>query len=576
MGDVEGSRTHSEVTDQTGSTPSGPAPAGADASAEALDPQVQPQALEPVERRQLDIIRRFGTIGALLLAAGSLGAAASPVFNPLTTVPVLGLFSRMPTVALACAFAGMAMVVIAWLWLGRFVRPGRSRLVSRTQLDRTLVMWAAPLVLVPPMFSKDVYSYLAQSKIAALGLNPYLLGPATALGVADPLTRGVPNIWRDTPAPYGPLFITVGRVVTSLSGDHVVTGVYLQRLLELVGIAMIVWALPRLARRFGVQPVSALWLGAANPLVLWHLVIGSHNDALMIGLMLAGFEVALRRLPVVRPGDPIPKVTRPELLWLLAGVALITFGAAVKVSAAPALGFLGVLVARRWGARPRHLLGAAVLFGAVFAIIMAAASLGTGLGFGWITAVNTNGLVKSWMSPMTGLGYLAGGLGIAFGLGNHTDSTIDIMRLIGELVSVVIIVKLLWDTWRGRLRPMIGLGLCMAAVVALGATVQPWYLLWAVIPLAASVGTSRFRTATALVCAIIAMIVPPTGSTFDGRTYILPDAYVAAAVVVVVALFAVRRKLPILPDWHRATDETPAVTDTDGDRSERGVRQTTA
>ena len=71
------------------------------------------------------MIRRFGTVGALLLAAGSLGAGASPVFNPLSTVPVLGLFSRMPTVALACAFAGMAMVVLAWLWLGRFARPGR-------------------------------------------------------------------------------------------------------------------------------------------------------------------------------------------------------------------------------------------------------------------------------------------------------------------------------------------------------------------------------------------------------------------------------------------------------------------
>src|SRR5205823_14987877 len=113
------------------------------------------------ERRQLDVVRRFGTVGALLMAAGSLGASASPVFNPLTTVPLLGLFSRMPTVALAITFSGMGMVVLAWLLLGRFVRPGRARLVSRSQLDRTLIMWAAPLVLVPPMFSRDVYSYLA-------------------------------------------------------------------------------------------------------------------------------------------------------------------------------------------------------------------------------------------------------------------------------------------------------------------------------------------------------------------------------------------------------------------------------
>jgi alpha-1,6-mannosyltransferase len=503
--------------------------------------------LNRAERRQVDVIRRFGTVGALLLATGSLGAAASPVFNPLTTVPVLGLFSRMPTVALSLAFAGMAMIVLGWLWLGRFVRPGRPRLISRSQLKRALLTWTVPLLFVPPMFSKDVYSYLAQSKIASLGLNPYRLGPAVALGVADPLTRGVPTIWRDTPAPYGPLFITVGRLVTALSGDHVVTGVYLQRLLELIGIALIVWATPRLAQRFGVPKVSALWLGVGNPLVLFHLIIGAHNEALMIGLMLAGFELAIRHLPRVRPGEAIPPVTRAELLWLVAGTGVITLGALVKISAAPALGFLAVMVARRWGGRFRHLVAAAAFLFVVFAVITVAMSLGTGLGFGWVTTLNTNGVVKSWESPMTGLGLLAGALGVLFGLGDHTDSTIGIMRAIGEVASVVIAAKLLWDTWKGKLQPMIGLGLCLGAVVLLGATVQAWYLLWAVVPLAAGTGASGFRTFATWLSAAVAMIVPPTGGSFDGHTYILPDAYAAAVLVLVVAVLVVRRSVPLLP-----------------------------
>jgi alpha-1,6-mannosyltransferase len=507
----------------------------------------EPPPLDRAETRQLDVIRRFGTVGALLLAAGSLGAAASPVFNPLTTVPVLGLFSRMPTVALALAFAGMAMIVLGWLWVGRFARPGRSRMVSRGQVRRIMLTWSVPLLFVPPMFSRDVYSYLAQSKIAALGLNPYKLGPATALGVADPLTRGVPTIWRDTPAPYGPLFITVGRAVTFLSGNHVVTGVYLQRLLELIGIALIVWAVPRLAQRCGVPKVSALWLGVANPLVLWHLVIGSHNEALMIGLMLAGFELALRRMPRVGPGMPVPPVTRPELLWLLAGASVITLGTAVKISAAPALGFLAVLVARRWGAKTRHLVAASVLLLAVFAVITVAISMGTGLGFGWIGALGTNGVVKSWESPMTGIGLLAGSVGILFGVGNHTDSTIAIMRAIGELATVVITVKLLWDTWKGRLQPMLGLGLCLGVVVILGATVQAWYVLWASIPLAIGLGESRLRTFTVGLSAVVAMILPSTGGSFDGHTYTLPDAYLAAAIVLGIAVFVVRKSVPLLP-----------------------------
>jgi alpha-1,6-mannosyltransferase len=552
-----------------------PLPVSGQVSAEPdVPPTSDPPPLDQAETRQLDVIRRFGMVGALLLAAGSLGAGASPVFNPLTTVPVLGLFSRMPTVALALAFAGMAMIVLGWLWLGRFARPGRCRLLSRAQLRRTMLTWTAPLLFVPPMFSKDVYSYLAQSKIAALSLNPYKLGPATALGVADPLTRGVPTIWRDTPAPYGPLFITVGRAVTALSGNHVVTGVYLQRLLELIGIALIVWAVPRLAQRCGVPKVSALWLGVANPLVLWHLVIGSHNEALMIGLMLAGFELALRRMPHVTPGQPVPPVTRPELLWLLAGVTVITLGTAVKISAAPALGFLAVLVARRWGARLRHLVLASALLLVVFAVVTVAVSLGTGLGFGWIGALGTNGVVKSWESPVTAIGLLAGVVGILFGVGNHTDSTIAIMRAAGELGSVLITVKLLWDTWKGRLQPVLGLGLCLGVVVVLGATVQAWYLLWASVPLAIGLGESRLRTFTVWLSAVVAMILPSTGGSFDGHTYTLPDAYLAAAIVLGIAVFAVRKAVPLAPWRDPSADAPPEPAAETGPG--RGVPSTTA
>jgi alpha-1,6-mannosyltransferase len=505
--------------------------------------------LDEAEDRQLRLVRRFGAVGALLLAAGSLGASASPVFNPIITTPLLGLFVRMPTVELACAFIGIAMVVLAWLWLGRFVRPGRLRLISPRQLRRILLTWSVPLLVVPPMFSRDVYSYLAQSKIAALGFDPYKLGPTPALGVSDPLTRGVDSIWRDTPAPYGPLFLYIGRGLNAISGNHVVTGVYLQRAIELIGIALIVWAVPRLAKRFGVQPVSALWLGVANPLVLWHLLIGAHNEALMIGLMLAGFEIALIGLP--KPGDPI---TRREILWLLAGVAVITLGVAVKLSALPTLGFLGVLVARRWGGKFRHLVYAALLLTGVFAILTVIISVGTGLGFGWVNALNNNnGNVLSWESPVTAVGSVAGGLGIALGLGNHTDTTVGVMRWLGEIGSILTTVVLLWRAYRGRIHPMIGLGLALGVVALLSATVQPWYLLWAIVPLATSVANRKFRTATATVSAAYGMATPlPTGGPISAG-YVGIDAYVAAAIVFVIVLLIVRKRIPIFRDQAKLT-----------------------
>ena len=69
---------------------------------------------------------------------------------------------------------------------------------------------------------------------------------------------------------------------------------------------MIVWATPRLARRCGVAEVTALWLGAANPLLIMHLVAGIHNEALMLGLMLTGTEITLRGIDSAAPLLPRP------------------------------------------------------------------------------------------------------------------------------------------------------------------------------------------------------------------------------------------------------------------------------
>ncbi|MDT7559227.1 MAG: alpha,6-mannosyltransferase, partial [Pseudonocardiales bacterium] len=277
-------------------------------------------------------VRRFGMTGALLMAIGALGAGALPVPNPLFGTRLLGLPSRNATVSIAITYAGMAMVVLGWLWLGRMLKRDQNggTPLAKGFIARTMMLWALPLLVAPPLFSKDVYSYLAQSAIAARGLDPYLLGPADALGIDDPLTRSIPTVWRPTPAPYGPLFLWLGKWITGLTGNDVVLGIFAHRLLALCGLALIVWALPRLAKRLDLDPRSALWLGVGNPLVLFHLFSGVHNEALMLGLMLAGLEVGLARS------------------WLL-GTVIITLGADIKIPAALALGFLGMWVARQRG-----------------------------------------------------------------------------------------------------------------------------------------------------------------------------------------------------------------------------------
>ena len=502
-------------------------------SAHSVDPAGS-TGLRLIESRQLDSVRRFGTVGALLMGLGSLGAGTAPVLgNPVVGLPLLGLFTRMPTASLAVAFTGMAMVVLAWLWLGALVAPGRARLIPRAALNRTMMMWAIPLLVAPPMFSRDVYSYLAQSAMANRGLDPYVLGPADALGVDHPLVRGIPTIWRNTPAPYGPLFLTLGRPIDSIASDHVVLGALLHRSLAVVGLVMIVWALPRLARRTGVSPVFALWLGVANPLVLFHLVSGAHNDALMIGLMLWGLELALRQSAVSTT--------------LLGGTVLIAAAAQVKVPAALALGFVTVWVARHRGGRLRDLMSAAALVAAVAVATTVAIGLGTGLGFGWAGALDAPTVVRSWMSVATGLGRLAGLVGSGLGLGDHTTSVLIVARAAGLVAAVGACLLLLWRCWRGNVEPLAGLGVALGAVVFLGPVVHPWYLLWAVIPLAASASHPAFRTTATVASAVVAVVVAPTGSDFLFRAWVLPSAIAAAVVTLIVPILLVRRRTP--PLW---------------------------
>ena len=61
-------------------------------------------------------------------------------------------------------------------------------------------------------------------------------------------------------APYGPLFLWIGRGISSITGENIVEAVLFHRLVVLVGVGLIVWATPRLARRCGValQVLEAL------------------------------------------------------------------------------------------------------------------------------------------------------------------------------------------------------------------------------------------------------------------------------------------------------------------------------
>ncbi|OLB81210.1 MAG: hypothetical protein AUI14_04140 [Actinobacteria bacterium 13_2_20CM_2_71_6] len=207
----------------------------------------------------------------------------------------------------------LGVALLTWAWYA-----GR-----RTIGWRTAVLWALPLLVVPPLFSGDAYAYACQGQLLGHGLSPY------RHGVADlPCTwvDRVPPLWRHTPTPYGPLWVVITEAASAMDRLWVAIGVL--RLVALAGIALAVAYGRRLARDTGADPDRVAWL-AASPLVLLHAVAGVHNDALLAGLVVAGLAVAVRAR------------------WGVAAGAVLGLAVAVKVTALVAVPFAVLLVPRR-------------------------------------------------------------------------------------------------------------------------------------------------------------------------------------------------------------------------------------
>jgi len=537
------------------------------------DEQAVGSPLNDTELTALRRTRLFGATGTVLMAIGALGAGARPVVqDPTFGVRLLNLPSRIQTVSLTMTTTGAVMMALAWLMLGRFALG--SRRMSRGELDRTLLLWMLPLLPAPPMYSKDVYSYLAQSQISLEGLDPYRVGPASGLGLSHVFTLSVPTLWRDTPAPYGPLFLWIGRGISALTGENIVAAVLCHRVVELIGVGLIVWAIPRLARRCGVAEVSALWLGAANPLVIMHLVAGVHNEALMLGLMLAGAEFALRGISDIKAPRLLPTSWRPGPDWeplglLIAGSILITLSSQVKLPSLLALGFVTMALARRCGGNLRALAVAGGGMTALSLAVMAIVGWASGLGFGWIYTLGTANVVRSWMSPPTLLALGTGQVGILLGLGDHTTAVLGLTRAIGVLIITVMVSWLLFAVFRGRLHPIGGLGVALGVTVLLFPVVQPWYLLWAIIPLAAWATRTGFREAAILITLIVG-IFGPTANGDRFALFQIVDATLASGVIVLVLIALTYSRLPWRPlkampeggepNFPAVMDTAPALT----------------
>ncbi|MEU2429003.1 polyprenol phosphomannose-dependent alpha 1,6 mannosyltransferase MptB [Streptomyces sp. NPDC007861] len=446
-------------------------------------------------------VQLLGVVGSAVLAACGVAVGAVPVRD------VLAPRSGAAALGLAGAYFGLVLLIAAWALLGRAIR-GPEPPTSRTLL-LTLALWAAPLLVAPPLFSRDVYSYLAQGAMVEAQMDVYAHGPSRLGG---PLTYEVAPLWQHTPTPYGPVFLACAAAIAGFARTEVLTGVIGMRLVALAGVALMVFCLPRLARRCGADPRTALWLGALNPLLLLHLVAGAHNDAVMLGLLGAGLVAALGR-------------------WPMAGAVLVTLAALVKAPAALGLLAVALLWGRRMNGRlPR--LRAALAVAGTAAVTTAATTAVTGTGYGWIAALDTPVSSENWsltssLGRMTGAALTSAGSSLA-------EFAIPAWHTAGIAATVLAMIAF-WRRHHLR-RPVYALGLSLTAVALLGPAIRPWYVLWGLFLIAAAApkGSIRLRRAAAVASGALALAVLPSGFAPDGTQLLLAVGGGAAAVVVLL------------------------------------------
>ncbi|MEV7564836.1 polyprenol phosphomannose-dependent alpha 1,6 mannosyltransferase MptB [Streptomyces tanashiensis] len=447
--------------------------------------------------------RWLGAGGSLAVAVGGWAAGTLPVRGGWGLWEPHG--SAVTVAGAVLAYLGLTLLVAAWWRYGVLLARG-----LRHGVLATLACWTAPLLLAPPLHSADVYSYIAQGAMVLEGHDVYGAGPSV-LGPGDlgaDAAASVGGNWTDTPAPYGPAFLLLAAGVVKLTGGAVVPAVLGMRLIALGALALIVWAVRGLGGGRGGAG-GALWLAALNPLLLVHVVGGTHNDGLMIGLMLGGVLLATRGR------------------WVL-GSVLVGFAMMVKSPAAVALLFIGVLLARGGGVR--GLVKGLVLPGAVAGAVAAGASALAGTGFGWLRTQSVAAAIHTPLSLMSDLGL---GLGTLFG--GEAEPVKGVVQKLGLVMALAVVAALAWRACRGRLDPVLGLGLSLIALVALSPMVQPWYLLWGTVVVAAAAWRGRAGQVLAVLSAALVYETQPSGHT---PWY----GFVLAGLVLVVGLVWMRRE----------------------------------
>ena len=196
---------------------------------------------EPVDTRGL--VLRPALLGFVAILAIAIGASmpSSPFKLEMPGVWFFGEPStdrRQPWgvyFTLAAVYGGLLLLMRVWWGMTRLY--ARCPGVAVKKMMWVFALWATPMLVIAPLFSRDAYSYAAQGEMVSHHMNPYLYGPFE-LG-NNAYTAPVDPLWGNAPAPYGPLFLQVDGFFTRITFHNELATIILLRLLALVGVLLI-------------------------------------------------------------------------------------------------------------------------------------------------------------------------------------------------------------------------------------------------------------------------------------------------------------------------------------------------
>ncbi|UFS58222.1 polyprenol phosphomannose-dependent alpha 1,6 mannosyltransferase MptB [Subtercola endophyticus] len=411
--------------------------------------------MKSILRRELGSPLILGLVASLFIALGSLGVGwigpgsnvlSWPVISTLRSSDVAGYILSIVVIAASI------LLIIAWLKLGVQLRnepaEGLRRVITAS------VAWAVPLACSVPLYTRDMFAYVAQGRLMLAGFNPYNDAVSALPGWFN---IGVDPMWANAKTPYGPLFLWIEQMIMGAVNTSPITAIALFRLIAVASVVATAFFAYRIARLRGVEPAKVLWLVAASPLIMFNFVVGGHNDALMLGLLVAGIYYALKKHPIV-------------------ATLLVTAAIGVKPIALLALPVVGII----WAGQNRTLRSTIKYWLASF--VLSAAVLGvlgwiTNVGFGWVFTLATPGSVQHWYAPVSIVTGAFGGTLDALGL--DSTMTVEVIKLMALGLMVVFVAWIMF-TMR-KIDPLMRLALAFAAAVLSSTVIHPWYAAWVIV-----------------------------------------------------------------------------------------------